>query len=400
MALQTPPSWLQAGTYTAEQDRLIQQAIYTTSGFVGAGALAITAQASPNMTVNVAAGYGAIVGNGSPNLGAYVCYNNAVTIVNIATADPSLARIDRIVMTVNDAAYSGSTNNVVFTAIAGTPAASPTAPATPSNSISLATIAVAAATTTITSANITDTRTAATSTLINALALPITGGTMTGNVTLVAGSTTVAPLKLTSGTLLTSGTIGGAVEYDGVAAYLNPNSSATTTTLGGRGLIPAKYVYALSASRSLTAGITTVQSMFNVGIPLAASTTYEIEISGSLTVTTSSATSNAIGVTLGYSGTVSTVDALAVGGANNASAISIIFTGSPSSANIYTSAAAQSLTLPFVVKGILRTSTAGTLTPQAITSAANATAFAVSRNTFVKVTPIGALATQAIGAWA
>jgi hypothetical protein len=43
--------------------------------------------------------------------------------------------------------------------VAGTPAGSPSAPATPANSISLATIAVAAGATTIVTANITDTRT-------------------------------------------------------------------------------------------------------------------------------------------------------------------------------------------------------------------------------------------------
>jgi hypothetical protein len=61
-------------------------------------------------------------------------------------------------MTVNDAYYTGSLNNVVLQVVAGTPAGSPVAPATPANSISLATVAVAAGATALTTANITDTR--------------------------------------------------------------------------------------------------------------------------------------------------------------------------------------------------------------------------------------------------
>jgi hypothetical protein len=61
-------------------------------------------------------------------------------------------------MTIRDAYYSGAFNDVIFQVLAGTPAGSPTAPATPANSISLATIAVGAGVTSILTANITDTR--------------------------------------------------------------------------------------------------------------------------------------------------------------------------------------------------------------------------------------------------
>lgn len=157
MALRTPPSWLQQGSHPAENDRLTMQGIVSSTGILGGSSLAVTAQASPNMTVNVAAGWGAIVSS-TANAGVYQFYNDAVQILNITTADATNPRVDRIVATVSDAYYSGSTNDVAFQVIAGTPAASPTAPAIPSNSVSLATIAVAANTTTISSANITDTR--------------------------------------------------------------------------------------------------------------------------------------------------------------------------------------------------------------------------------------------------
>jgi hypothetical protein len=166
MALRTPPAWLQAGSYTAENDRLTAQASYTTTGIVGLSSMAVTAQASPNMTVNVASGWAAIVGGNATNQGAYLAYNDATTILTVTSADPSLPRIDRVVATVSDAAYSGSANQVVFQVLAGTPNASPTAPSIPTNAISLATISIAAASTTIAQTAITDTRVPADSSLV------------------------------------------------------------------------------------------------------------------------------------------------------------------------------------------------------------------------------------------
>ena len=158
MTLVSPPSWLQAGSYPAESDRQIQQAIYATTGIIGTSSLAVTPNSPAGMSVRVAAGWGAIVGTTQANMGVYTFYNDALTTLTVTTADPTNPRIDRVVVTVRDAYYSGAFNDVIFQVLAGTPAGSPTAPAVPANSISLATIAVAAATTSITSGNITDTR--------------------------------------------------------------------------------------------------------------------------------------------------------------------------------------------------------------------------------------------------
>ena len=158
MTLVSPPSWLQAGSYPAESDRQIQQAIYATTGIIGTSSLAVTPNSPAGMSVRVAAGWGAIVGTTQANMGVYTFYNDALTTLTVTTADPTNPRIDRVVVTVRDAYYSGAFNDVIFQVLAGTPAGSPTAPAVPANSISLATIAVAAAATSITSGNITDTR--------------------------------------------------------------------------------------------------------------------------------------------------------------------------------------------------------------------------------------------------
>jgi hypothetical protein len=158
MTLRTPPSWLQNGSHPAENDRLSTQALYATTGIIGSSSLAVTQNTPAGMSVVVASGWCAIVGDIQANMGAYVVFNDANNVLTVTTANPTNPRIDRVVVTVQDAYYSGAYNDVIFQVIAGTPASSPTAPATPANSISLATIAVGAGVTSILNANITDTR--------------------------------------------------------------------------------------------------------------------------------------------------------------------------------------------------------------------------------------------------
>ena len=159
MALRNPPSWLQNGSHTAENDRLTaNQNVWAQSGVRRTNDLAVSQSGTPAMSVSIAAGWGIIVGDFTTNMGAYSFYNDAATTATITAANPTNPRIDRICVTVSDSAYTGSTNTIAFNVVAGTPAGSPVAPATPTNSISLATVAVAAGATTIVNANITDTR--------------------------------------------------------------------------------------------------------------------------------------------------------------------------------------------------------------------------------------------------
>jgi hypothetical protein len=141
------------------------QAIIATTGIINTSSLAVTQAGVPAMAVQVAAGWGAIVGDFTTNMGVYQFYNDAATQLTVTTANPSNPRIDRVVVTILDAYYTGSSNTVTFQVIAGTPAGSPVAPSVPQNSLSLATIAVAAGATSITNANITDTRVSVTTNL-------------------------------------------------------------------------------------------------------------------------------------------------------------------------------------------------------------------------------------------
>jgi hypothetical protein len=224
MALRNPPSWLQNGSHTAENDRLTaNQLVWAQTGVRRTNDLKVSQSGTPAMSVSIAAGWAIILGDYTSNMGAYSVYNDAAVTGTITAADPTNPRIDRICLTVSDSAYTGSTNTVAVNVVAGTPAGSPSAPATPVNSISRATVAVAAGATTIVNANITDTRVrteidevvlgASASTLVPVRIQLLAG--QTGNaLQIVNSSGTVLNGFDSSGNLLTGGIDAASLEYE------------------------------------------------------------------------------------------------------------------------------------------------------------------------------------------
>ena len=224
MTLRTPPSWLQNGSHTAENDRLTAtKSLWYSAGVIDYADLKVTQSATPAMSAQIAIGSAVITGTLSSNQGSYIAYNDATVSVSIATSNPTLPRIDLIVITVQDSYYTGSTDAVIFSAVTGTPNATPVAPSAPANSLILAQIAVGAAVTSITNANITDKRAYATISDIHTTASNVAADSLT--ITGIASQTGKA-LKITDST----GTQVFAVSASGGVTFPDGSTQTSAST--------------------------------------------------------------------------------------------------------------------------------------------------------------------------
>jgi hypothetical protein len=288
MTLRTPPSWLQNGSHPAENDRLTTQALWATTGIINSSSLAVTQNSPVGMSVIVAGGWAAIVGTTQANMGTYVGYNDAPVVVTITTANPTNPRIDLLCMTVQDAYYTGSSNNVIFQVVAGTPAGSPVVPSVPANSIALAEVAVAAGALSINNGNITDRRVLTTTNIpevgdISAVVAGtgLSGGGTSGSVTLAINTAVTADLTtaqtLTNKTIsAASNTLTGVATLTGAETLTNktlttPVLTAPLIDIGINAKTAAYTTLAtddgqlITVTSSSTANVTLAASLYNTG---------------------------------------------------------------------------------------------------------------------------------------
>lgn len=102
-------------------------------GVLAADAMAITAGGGQN--VSVAAGMASVRGSASGQLGAYVCANDAATLVGLDNRTvASQGRKDLIIARVRDNTYGIAGNDWIMDKITGTHAVSPVDPTVPANS--------------------------------------------------------------------------------------------------------------------------------------------------------------------------------------------------------------------------------------------------------------------------
>jgi hypothetical protein len=280
-----------------------------------------------------------------------------------------------------------------------------------------------------TSAQLNIARHGTTSTNISALNLYANDITLGGSLNLVAGTTSVEPLKFSSGTNLTT-IIAGAVEYDGNVFYATPKVNNTTY---GRGLVLTPYLFVESSNIPLTqssavstgsGGGTSTDSDVSILFGsqyLAASSTYVIDslimVYHNLQTQGSSGTVTA-SATLGFtapSGSTVSFDVI-----KTADLDTLTTSGTPSS-QIYDSGTITIKSVSasddtgysiFRVRGVVRTSaTAGLFNPVINTAVVVSNDLAgvnaataqctLQANSYISVTPVGGTTGDInIGGWA
>jgi hypothetical protein len=210
-----------------------------------------------------------------------------------------------------------------------------------------------------------------------------------------AGTATVAPVKLTAGTNLTTAAE-GALEFDGSSIYF------TNNTTGGRGLVQAAAMSINTAAVTLNSDANP-QSPFASGadtFTLTANKSYEFE---TLIYLGTGATSHTTAFSPIGSGTA-TVTTLWWAYLWSAAAETISTTQSAvicndTSAKVL-NAASTAVETTILVKGIIRCTSGGTIVPQ-ITFSANPTGTNECKaNSYFKIWPIGTNTVASIGAWA
>lgn len=162
MTVINPPVFLNDASvsYTADDVRRLVDALTGgRTGILFPGDLAPTQRPTPDMQVRIAGGRAFIANSLDANAGVYMVDNQGNTDVTIQASE-SQPRYDRIIAEVQDAQYSGASNQWRLHVVKGTAAASPTEPslAAFNNYIEIARITVGASVTSITNASISDRR--------------------------------------------------------------------------------------------------------------------------------------------------------------------------------------------------------------------------------------------------
>lgn len=229
----------------------------------------------------------------------------------------------------------------------------------------------------------------------------------TGTLVLPAGTETVAPLRFTAGGELTT-EVAGSVEYTGRNFYFTPYAAA------GQALNDSSYFYALNADRPVVGTVVaaTFYSMFGVGIPVSANTTYFFElVAGVRTGTTSHTVSFTMGGTATYGLQnmyftdflpLALSTGLAAPGTPTATT-SLAFNGSMpvTTANAVISAASILASKAFRATGMIEVTGSGTINPQIGFSANPTGTNQISRYSYIKLIPVGNNTTDIFsGNWA
>lgn len=224
----------------------------------------------------------------------------------------------------------------------------------------------------------------------------VTGGNVTGLIRPSAGTVTYAPLVYTSGTNLTTAAA-GAMEYDGQVFYGTGQASQ-------RGVLPAEHFIAL-ASNYIGSDVDTAQQVFNSPaggvITLPASTSYFLEAVYYIT-RAAGTTSHTLSTLFALGGTLTsiayTADTTSTTG-NVLGTVSRIYATAATATAVTAASTSATENITVVIRGMVRTNTAGSFTPQIQYSAAPGGAPTILANSYLRLIPIGNNTVTSVGNW-
>lgn len=217
---------------------------------------------------------------------------------------------------------------------------------------------------------------------------------------LAAGTSSVAPIKMTSGTNLTTATA-GAMEYDGNTLMFTPKGTQ-------RGLVPGMQFFCLNTA-FVGANSTATQSIFGLtnGVTLSDSTIYAFEMEATL-LKTAGTTSHTVRILFGGTATLNSI--LYDARVNCAPAGLGTYAGSASQQGVTANVATvitTTGTLPTanvywtgLIKGVVSVNVGGTFHPQYSLSAAPGGAYTTQVGSYFAIWPIGASGSNvSVGTW-
>jgi hypothetical protein len=204
-------------------------------------------------------------------------------------------------------------------------------------------------------------------------------------------------LALTSNTL-SSPAAAGQIEYTSPIFAATPIGTQ-------RGIVPTQQYYRLDSAVA-GANVSTVQSLFGVGVTLSASTVYEFEIVFNL-LKTGGSTAHTIGVGFGGTATINNISQNFVSQLNTAAvtangSISSGFISTATNTTIsQTTGGATTVYVCTIIKGTVSINAGGTFIPQYTCSAVPGGAYSTQIGSFIRINPLSASgAATNVGTWA
>ena len=226
----------------------------------------------------------------------------------------------------------------------------------------------------------------------------VTGGNINGFVRPSVGTATVPALSFTSGLNMTTAGA-GAFEYDGTAFYATPGAS-------NRGVLDTTHFMVLAVDY-IGGDSSAAQKVFNLGtgsagaITLPASTSYFMEAIYYITRSVGSNSHNlstlfALGAAL--TSITYTADTTSTTG-NTLGAVSRIYATAATAVAVTGASVSATENITVVIRGIVRTNTSATFTPQVKYDSAPGGAPTFLAGSFIRLTPIGSSAVTFVGNW-